>query len=521
MRVIPNSALSAAVPASEIELKLLMPPDALRRLDTHPLLKSGRHAVTKKLYSIYFDTPDLDLWRQDVALRVRKDGKRWVQTAKGGGKVQSGLHRRIELEAEVAGSLPDCTAIDGEAFSGLFSLPRLCAQLKPVFITEFSRTSRTVMPKPDVTIEVCIDRGEIKCGDSIEAICELELELKSGLPECLYEFALQLLDRVPLRIGNRSKAERGYALLRGEQSAPTRGRAAALIAAMPVSDAFKAIMRAMLSHLQANECGVLESRDPEYLHQARVALRRLRSVFSVFADVLQKEQTAPLTGELKWLAGELGPARDWDVFMTETLPPILGEFGDQDGLSALRRRCARFRQSARRRARNALGSQRYQRLALMLSVWLIAEPWLKQADDVTLTAFRTPVTEFAGAVLDRRFALVRKRGRKLQHLSAAELHRLRIAIKKLRYALDFFAMLFDAESVNRMRVPLVHLQDILGAINDATTVSALIGEIGVKSGKAVAEARNIVIGWGGDRAETLKRELRPAWKTFHDCGKFW
>jgi len=517
----PARAVTNPRTASETELKLLVPPDAPRRLGAHPLLRSGCRPVTKKLYSIYFDTPDLDLWRQGVALRVRRDGRRWVQAVKGGGGAQGGLHRRIELEAGVGGPLPDCTVIADDAFSGLFSSPRLCAQLKPVFVTEFSRTGRIVMLKPDITVEVCIDRGEIKCGDSIEAICELELELKSGSPWYLYEFALQLLDSVPLRIENRSKAERGYALFRSEQAAPIKARAAALTADMPVNDAFKAIAWATLGHLQANERGMLESRDPEYLHQVRVALRRLRSVFSVFADLFPGEQTVPLTAELKWLAGALGPARDWDVFMTETLPPILGEFGGRDGLSVLRRQCARRRQSAGRRARNALDSQRYQRLTLMLSAWLVAEPWLKQADDAMLAAFRAPAVEFAGAVLDRRFSLVRKRGRKLRQLPAAELHRLRIAIKRLRYAVDFFSTLYDGKRVQEMLARLTRLQDILGAMNDAATVAGLMKGLGAKPGNAIVEARGIVLGWSKGRAEMLGHELRAAWKAFRSSGKLW
>jgi len=513
--------MNTASSDSEIELKLRTPLDSLQRMVAHPLLKSGTPPVTKKLYSIYFDTPDRDLWRRGIALRVRKDGAHWVQAVKGGGEVKSGLHRRIELEAEVAGPVPDCTVIDKEAFSGLFSSPRLCAQLKPVFITKFSRTSRIVTLKPDVTVEICIDRGEIKCGAKIEAICELELELKSGPPRYLYEIALKFLDSVPLAIENRSKAERGYALLRGESPVPVKAHATALTADMPVNDAFKATAWAALNHLQANECGMFGSRDPEYLHQVRVALRRLRSTFTVFADVLPETETVPLVCELKWLAGRLGPARDWDVFMTETLPPISSELGKHDGLSAFKKRCALLRQAAKRRARNALRSQRYQRLVLMLSAWLVAESPPARRDERVLAALRAPVLDFAGAVLEEHYSRVRKRGRKLQHLSAAELHRLRIAIKKLRYAVDFFAMLFDAKRVNTMRAPLVRLQDILGAINDATTVAALIGGGDAKSGKAMAEARSIVIGWSRERAETLKRELPTAWKTFRDGGKFW
>ena len=492
-----------------------------RLLGAHPLLKGAGRPITKKLYSVYLDTPDLDLCRQGVAFRLRKDGARWVQAVKGGGEVKSGLHRRVELETGVAGPFPDCTVIDSEAFSGLFSSPRLCAQLQPVFITQFSRSSRIVTLKPDVTVEVCIDRGVIKCGDSIETICELELELKSGAPWHLYELALQLLDSVPLRIENRSKAERGYALLRGEPSAPIKARAVALDTDMSVSDAFKAIVWASLNHLQANEHGMLGSRDPEYLHQMRVALRRMRSAFSTFSGALPQEEAALFVAEIKWLARALGPARDWDVFMTETLPPILGEFGSHDGLAALKKQGARARTASKRRAQSAIDSQRYQRLNLMLPAWLLAESRFNQADEAMLAASRAPAPAFAVAALERRFARARKRGRKLRQLSAAELHLLRIAVKKLRYVVDSFATLYDEKCIARMLARLARLQNILGAMNDAATVGGLMKRLGAKSGKDMIEARCIVLGWTKGRAAALKYDLYSAWKAFRDCGKCW
>lgn len=507
---------------SETELKLSIPPRALRQVSAHPLLRSGSRPVTRKIYSVYFDTPDLDLSRRGVALRLRRDGARWLQTAKGGGTVQGGLHRRIELETRVAGPLPDCVAIGDEAFSGLFSSSLLRERLKPVFITEFRRTRRiiTVTP-PAVEVEVCIDRGEIRCGDRSEAICELELELKSGTPRHLYEIALQLLDSVPLRVENRSKAERGYALLRGDCPMPVRANPAPLTGDMLVSDAFKAILWAALDHLQANEHGMLKGGDPEYLHQMRVALRRLRSALGMFAEPLPEKQTAPLASELKWLAGRLGPARDWDVFMTETLPPVLEVLGDRNGLAALEQQCARRRQAAQRRARNALDSQRYQRLALTLAAWLVAESWRRPLDASMPAALRAPTMAFAGAVLERRFARVRKRGRSLKQLSPVELHRLRIAIKKLRYALDFFATLYDSQRVNDLLARLAGLQDILGAMNDAAGVAGLTKRLDRESAKDLAEARRIVLDWVTRRAEALKYELYPAWKAFRGSGKCW
>ncbi len=509
-------------PPTETELKLSVRPEALRRLSSHPLLKGRERAVARKLCSFYFDTPDFDLWRQGIALRLRRDRGRWLQTVKGGGTVRSGLHERVELETEVAGPHPDYTKITEGALGEYFASPRLRAQLKPVFVTEFKRSSRTLELGPGVTVEASLDRGEIKSGGVAELVSELELELKSGPASHLFDYALKLLEAAPLRVENRSKAERGYALARGERPAPVKSGAVPLGTDMTVGDAFKMIVWATLAHLQANEQGVLEGRDPEYLHQMRVALRRLRSAFSVFAAVLPKTATEPLVAELKWLAGALGPARDWDVFVSETLPPIQEAFAEHAAVTRLARECTRLRSAADQEAQHAVASARYERLLLGVAAWLAAEKWLGEADEAALARLRSPAGEFAAGVLEQRYARVRKRGRQLRRLSAAELHQLRIAVKKLRYATDFFAPLFGAKRARGMPSRLGRLQNILGAMNDAATVGGLMHDtFGARAGKAVSEARGIVFGWSHGRAVTLKRDLGGAWKTFRAAGKFW
>lgn len=509
-------------PVTETELKLSFPPEAARRIRALPLLKGRVRPVVRKLYSIYFDTPGLDLWQHGVALRVRRSGGRWLQTVKGGGTVRAGLHERVEIETEVAGPYPDCARIADSALTRIFASRELCAQLKPVFVTEFSRSSRWIELDPGVAVEVSMDQGAIKSGDVAEPVCELELELKSGPAWQLYEFALKLLEAVPLRVENRSKAERGHALARSEQPAPAKAPTTALAADMTVSDAFKTIAWTTLEHLQANEHGMLEGRDPEYLHQMRVALRRLRSAFNVFEAVLPETTTEPLVADFRWLADALGPARDWDVFMSETLPPIREVFAKHAALAQFARECARLRRGANRKARRAVAAVRYERLVLGFAAWLAAEKWVSEAAEPSLTTPRSPAREFAAAVLERRYARVRKRGRKLRQLSAAELHRLRIAVKKFRYAMDFLVPLFAAKRARDILSHLARLQNILGAMNDAVAVERLAHEaFGAGEGKAMSEARGIVLGWSHGRALTLRRELRGAWKAFRGSEKFW
>lgn len=508
--------------AIEVELKLLVPPEAVPRLNSHRLLKGRGRAGGSRLYSIYYDTPALDLWRQGIALRVRREGRRWVQTVKSRGKAQGGLHQRTEAEAEVAGSAPDVTRIRDRALTDAFASPQLRAQLKPVFTTDFTRNSRVIEPHAGTRVEASIDQGVIRSGNRAETLSELELELKEGAPHHLYELALKLAEDVPLSIGDRSKAERGYALARGEPEAPVKARPAVLDRGMPVNEAFKAVMWANLAHLQANERGMLEGRDPEYLHQIRVALRRLRSAVAVFAPLFPGPVVSPVRTELKWLAASLGSARDWDVLVTETLPPIEAEFGPHEGLKDFAARCEKLRRGANQRARRSVRSARYRHLVLWLAAWLASEEWLTSVDPAGRAALQAPVGGYAGTVLERGYGQVRKKGRKLAGLSAVKLHRLRIAIKKFRYAADFFAGLYGATTVRDALKRLSGLQDILGSMNDAATVAGLTAHgFGGAQGRRALEAKGIILGWSRGRAATLKRELKSAWKAFCSAERFW
>ena len=509
-------------PAKEIELKLRVAPDAVRRLAAHPLLKGEGRPVTERLRSIYYDTPALDLLRKGIALRVRRVGSAWVQTVKGRGTVRAGLHERAESETRVGGPEPELDRIEDKALARALNPPRIRDELRPVFVTEFRRNSRLLTLRNGTSVEASIDQGVIRSGERVNRLSELELELKKGSSSELYELALKLQHDVPLALESRSKAERGYALQGAEQMGPVKAQAAVLDPRMTIGDAFKAVMWASLAHLDANEGGLLAGEDPEFLHQMRVALRRLRSALGVFSPPVPESETEPLAREMKWLASCLGPARDWDVFTTETLPPIEGEFGAHGELQAFSARCADLRRRANAKARRAVRSLRYQRLILRLAAWIAAEAWRPAPQGGAGDVLQKPVTELAAAVLERRYQQARRRGRRLAERSPAELHRLRIAIKKFRYATDFFATLYEGRAARDTLKRLGELQDILGAMNDAATVAGLMrqGFAGTR-GKRVLEARGILLGWSRGRAVTLRRELKRAWRAFRTAERFW
>lgn len=518
--------------STEIELKLRLPPDCAvtRRLQHHPLLKSlGISApVTQKLHSVYYDTPNLDLQRLGVALRLRRIGRRWVQTIKGGGSVAAGLHQRDEWEAPVLKQQPDFTKITDPALITLFGSVDLRAQLRPLFTTEFTRSTRLLRLADGGEAEFCLDRGEIIADNTSEPLCEIELELKSGSPGQLFRLALGLLNDFPLRLENASKAERGYALCCGESSPPTKAAAVALDPETSVNSAFKAIAWNCLGHLHANETGMLAGPDIEYLHQMRVALRRLRSALSIFSAVFSKTAFAPAAQELKWLLDQFGPARDWDVFVMETLAEVGIGFPGHPGLLTLRQECERLRCRHHEVAREAVESTHYAGMMLGLGAWLSEEPWLDRLDPVVPIELAgtggadVPIQEFAKALLDKRHRQLIKHGKKLADFNPEELHALRIAAKKQRYAAEFFAGLYPHRETKDYIQSLSTLQNILGAINDGACTRRLLDEITTGENEGgMREAAGMVLGWSASLAKRQKLELDRAWARFDKNKLFW
>ena len=292
---------------------------------------------------------------------------------------------------------------------------------------------------------------------------------------------------------------------------------------MAVSEAFRAVVFACLGHLQANERGLLESDDPEYLHQARVALRRLRSAFTVFARAFPRAGLEEVLTELRWLGGYLGPARDWDVFAVETLPALMAALPGDPNLHALLKRTTELRAAADASARAAVASRRYTKALLSLIALFYRRPWESIADKAAAAERARPLLQFAASVLARRQRKILKRGRDLAALDATALHALRIDIKKARYAAEFFSSLYDEEAVHDYTTALARLQSLLGGLNDATTVERLCEEVRSvpETDSALLEAIGLARGWALATARAHLELLAAAWEAFRQVKKFW
>lgn len=451
----------------EVELKFLIDPRDHQALARCAALEDvePRHA---RLDTTYFDTADGELAARGMALRLRHAGRRWIEGLKAGESGTGGLHTRSEWEHERDDPGIDLALYAKTPLAQLHDTARLHERLAPVFRVVMTRTTWRIDGEGS-RLEVALDVGEVQARGRSEPVSEVEIECLEGEPGRAFDLAVRMLEEVRLRPSAISKAQRGWRLYRAERAVPVKARPAGVRHDATPSAAARQVIAAGLAQLQANEEGLLETTDPEFVHQARIALRRLRAALRIFRDTIGAERARAWRDELGDIARALGLSRDWDVFATETLPPVLAVYGDAGLARELRRQVERLRRAARRQAREALGSPRYAHAILELT------RWLSQAGEPAAPGRQ--LRKFASRVLRKRHDRLLGQAADPASLTLEERHRLRIEAKRLRYGTDALASLFEARRVARYLDALSRLQDALGRSNDAATAMRLLQEL--------------------------------------------
>lgn len=504
----------------EIELKLSAAAadlDRLRRAETLARLSTGP-AATKALTSFYYDTPDGALLRRGATLRVRRIGHRFVQTLKTE-RSGDGLARG-EWEVALPAMSPAVDAFtDADALALLDGIP--AGALSHIFTSRIQRETR-MLALPDAVIECAIDTGTIEARDAREAVSEVELELKQGRPAALYRLALTLLDEVPLRVSEVTKAERGHRLLTRRPPGVVYDPKTPLLPGMTVDEAIATIVNRCLRHWTANEAAAEDGGDPGGVHQMRVALRRLRSALALFRKTVPSPTLDWLREEAKWLAGSLGAARDWDVFLSSVVEPLDSLRPDDPGIAALREAASAQRDAGYAAVRRALADPRCARLHLTLGEWLERRGWRDHASTATLTALVEPIDALAGRLIGKAHRKVLRLGREMERLDAPQRHEVRIALKRLRYAMDFFRPLYPEKRAKPYTAQLSRLQDAFGHLNDVATAEGLLARLADGSANPdLHRAAGLVLGWHARGGQDSEPELLAQWDAFRAARPFW
>ena len=489
----------------ETELKLDV--DAQDGSAAHASLVAsfGRPKAQHHLVSTYFDTTKDHLWHAGITLRVRRDRKRHIQTIKVEGGKAAGLFSRPEWEHDIAGETPDLDLPTADLLTKLADAPITADTLQPVFSTDITRTLWLV-GSDGATIEIADDEGAVTDDRRTAAIHELEFELKKGSCAALFTVAAKIGATVPLRIGVRSKADRGHALRTPDAGDALEAEPIALDKDLTTAAGFQAIAGACIRHYRLNEVLLLEAADSETLHQSRVALRRLRAALTLFKPILSDPESIALSDRLRTAAALFSDARNIDVLIDRIADPKL--------LAKL----TKGRKAIYADLSRAIRSDSFRALTLDLVRWISVGSWLSEMD--TAEKRGQPITAFAGHVLDRYQRRLNRRGKHLGRLDDETRHKVRIVGKNLGYAADFLGTLFAGKKARRRRRYFIQaitaLQTELGSLNDETTGAKLLNHF---TPLAVPSRADTALA-ASSKEQSIKKAA-DAYELVTDLKRFW
>ena len=237
---------------------------------------------------------------------------------------------------------------------------------------------------------------------------------------------------------------------------------------MTTGTAARAVLGSIFEHLRANQAGAAVGRDPEYVHQMRVAVRRLRCALRLFACAGTAGLRRDMDGGLRDLGHALGQVRDLDVALGILLP-VFGASTAQEAGAAGELLHARL-SDARAGLRAHLNSVQHERLMTRLALWLGAGAGKRGG---------RKLIRFARHAMTDCFKAVEHRAGQIEDLDAAQKHRLRIAVKRARYAAEFLHDLYPGAAMRRYLAVLVQAQEQLGSLTDINMVRALLRDLGL------------------------------------------
>ena len=508
---------------AEIELKFLFAEKDSTKIKALVSAAAGaKKPAHQRLRAVYFDTPDSDLWKHRFILRVRATGKSHIQTIK---QLQASSVHRGEWETEIGKLEPDLDLITDTPLACLAAKPSIRQALRPAFEVNVERTSYC-LEAGGAVIEASLDRGTIEANGDKLSVRELELELKSGSEQALYNLARAFVAQAPLSLSPISKAERGHRLAEGSWGHPAKGSKPRLAKDMTCEEAFREICRTCLHDFHLNMLGLETLDDTEAVHQGRVAIRRLRAAIMLFKPMVFDLNYRKIRDGLKWLAGSFGVARDLDVLREKLLPRIASELVAAQ-MRDLVSRCEASRLRARQAAVEALNSERGRTLLLNLAVWIEDGKWHQQFSDI---AFE-PIQNFAGRRLKKRHKRLVRHGVDLAELAPGPRHKVRIDAKEMRYMMEFFVdvpgVAKDHKHLNKLIDCCEKLQTALGVIRDEEAMAELMEhEIGGDTAAANESAKTAILApaffWrekAGTEGE-LKKALR-AYSQLTKIDAFW
>lgn len=514
---------------SEIELKFLIDEPAAKKLwaRAKALQLVTARPRTRTLRSVYLDTPEHALKEAGLTLRLRRDGRRWIQTVKTGRELHGGLSQVGELESPAPGGRINLQAIPDETVRDEVVHCLNGLALQPVCETQMRRTAGEIVFEDGTRAELAVDVGEIRAEGRAAELREAEIELIEGSPTKLFDIAHRLFPEGGLRFSRLSKAARGYLLAKeghiDPPLAPKNAETVQLSEDQIAEQAARDVLRECVDQIAMNMVVVVKLDDAEGPHQLRVGLRRLRSAFSVFRPVLRSPEMARLNAEARWLGQEVGRVRDLDVVAKEIARREALAHPDEAALAALADALDRQAAEQREHLCALIAGSRAQSFVIDLARFAETRGWLVPEDFEQTGRLAAPVTALAERALAKRWKKTRQHAENLEELEPEQRHELRKELKKLRYAVEFLSPLYPGKRVEPFLKRLKKLQTMFGELNDATLVKSMFAADDAPLAKEAAAQRAIgwVIGASQARAEHGWAGAKSLWKNLEGTKPFW
>ncbi|HVC62453.1 MAG TPA: CHAD domain-containing protein [Acetobacteraceae bacterium] len=483
-----------------MELELCLDPDDASRLPRLKLLAAATRGRAQPQRIVWHDSLDAALTADGLALARERNLWR--------------LERLVPDPAEAwpPGAPPPVLAQAADFSAVGHDLPE---PLAPV-VAFVGRRHSYGLETAQGAVTLSLTRGTLRAVATERAASRVHL---SGDDHAVLQLALALAGELRLAVPLATLAGEALCTARASAPLPRRLGAPHLPEGLGISDAFAFVLAHLTEVvLHFAPFAAEDVSGPEPVHQMRVALRRLRSAVTVFQRVIDGPELAAATAGLKALSTRLGPTRDWDVFLGETMPAVSAAFPNEPKLARLIAAGERRRRECHAALRDFLRSAEFRRLGIGLAWLAAARSWYPAAAEGPEQF--VSLREFASDVLHRR----RRKLLRTDDIAALDpraLHALRLQAKRARYAAEIFAPLYPGKAPRRFIHRLTAVQDGLGQLNDRATAEKLLAELGGVGGRH-AYAAGLVLGFAvaGTTAEVLPRVMRR-WEKFQRAAAFW
>jgi triphosphatase len=284
----------------------------------------------------------------------------------------------------------------------------------------------------------------------------------------------------------------------------------ALTADLTLGDGLQEMLAGALGALHGHASAATAPR-AEAVHRFRVGIRRLRSILSAFGDALPERERRALSDRLRAVAQRYGRAREWDVFLGQTVAPLRAAMPDEDALAKLERRAIKAR-----RAALPPGDTLKLGLETIEAAMADAAGWLHTPTPTRIEMWKMPLRDYAKELLAKRHRRLRRGLKHADLTDQAAFHQLRIRVKKIRYPSELLKTLFEKENTSEYLARLVKLQDLMGGLNDALVGRQLLEEL-----QGPPAARHIVGGWIAHEIAECRSRFPSTARTFRRGSGFW